>query len=86
MINETSITDGTDIAVGVFQDLSKQVIAAQTELSRNYFDAYWHWQECLQTESTQLTELFKNVFFTYSPADQIGILQAWMKGATGRLA
>lgn len=86
MTEETRIDGDMGTAVDAFQDLAKRAIATQTELSKRWYETYWHCQGRLQAESTELTELFKNVLSTCSPADQIGILQVWMKGVTKRVA
>ncbi|MCP1838975.1 hypothetical protein ACVIHI_008106 [Bradyrhizobium sp. USDA 4524] len=85
MTKENGINNDIGIAAGAFQDFTKRVIGTQNELLKKYSEAYWHWQERLQTESTQLTEFFKEVSSTTSAPDQIGVLQAWVKGAKQRV-
>ncbi|MCA1398108.1 hypothetical protein [Bradyrhizobium sp. BRP56] len=84
MTKETGINDDIGIAAGAFQDFTKRAIGAQSEFVKKYSEAYWHWQERIQIEATQLTEFFKRVSSTSSAPDQIGILQGWMKGAKQR--
>ncbi|PAY08643.1 MULTISPECIES: hypothetical protein [Bradyrhizobium] len=86
MTIETEISDEMNHASDAFQDLTRRAIATQTEFSKRYLETYWHWQERMQAETTQLTDLYKKVFSTLSTADQIGIFQVWMKGATQRAA
>ncbi|WOH80484.1 hypothetical protein RX327_32670 [Bradyrhizobium sp. BEA-2-5] len=86
MTSGTGTNDSTSIAADALQDLTKRALATQTELSKRSFETFWHWQERIQSEATQLTELFKSVFSTTSAADQIGILHAWIKGVTQRNA
>ncbi|MGY2843205.1 hypothetical protein ACVMDN_000459 [Bradyrhizobium sp. USDA 4510] len=73
MTKENGINNDIGIAAGAFQDFTKRVIGTQNELLKKYSEAYWHWQERLQTESTQLTEFFKEVSSTTSAPDQIGV-------------
>ncbi|MGL3104254.1 hypothetical protein [Bradyrhizobium sp. BR 1432] len=86
MTKEAGINDDVGGATGGFQDFAKQTIETQTEFSKRLFDIYWHWQERIQTESTQAIELFGKVTSTTSANDQIGYLQTWIKGATQRVS
>lgn len=61
MTKETGINDDIGIAAGAFQDFTKRAIGAQSEFVKKYSEAYWHWQERIQIEATQLTEFFKHV-------------------------
>ncbi|OAF02808.1 hypothetical protein AYJ54_25745 [Bradyrhizobium centrolobii] len=86
MNKEARLNDDIGIATGAFWDFTKRAIGTQTEFSKRFFDIYSHWQERIQTESTQAMELFGKVNSTRSATDQIGFLQVWMKGATQRAA
>ncbi|GLR91618.1 hypothetical protein [Bradyrhizobium iriomotense] len=86
MTKEAGINDDVGGATRAFQDFTKHSIGTQTELSKKFFDVYWHWQERLQTECTQAVDLFGKVTSATSANDQIGLLQLWMKGATQRAA
>ncbi|WP_445220023.1 hypothetical protein ACKWRH_07840 [Bradyrhizobium sp. Pa8] len=86
MTKEAGFNDDIGVATGAFQGFAKRAIGTQTEFSKRVFDIYCHWQERIQTESTQAMELFGKVTSTSSATDQIGLLQVWMKGATQRVA
>ncbi|WP_439373426.1 hypothetical protein [Bradyrhizobium sp. DASA03120] len=86
MTKEAGINDDVGGGTGAFQDFAKQTIGTQTEFSKRFFDIYWHWQERIQTESTQAIELLGKLTSTTSPNDQIGYLQIWMKSATQRIS
>ncbi|MGY8685706.1 hypothetical protein Q2941_49565 [Bradyrhizobium sp. UFLA05-153] len=86
MTKEGGLNDDIGIATGAFQDFAKRAIETQTEFSKRAFDIYCHWQERIQTESTQAMELFGKLTSTNSATDQIRFLQVWTKGATQRVS
>ncbi|MCP3405550.1 hypothetical protein [Bradyrhizobium sp. CCGB01] len=86
MTKQSNFNDEFGISTSAFHDFAKRSIGTQTEFSKKLLDIYCHWQERVQTESTQAMEVFGKISSTSSSTDQIGLLQVWMKDATQRAA